>query len=157
MATIVKFDDRYNTARPYLASFVLLKKDNKIAMILRKNTGFMNGCFGVPAGKVEYHETFSQAAVRESLEEAGVTIDESDLQFVHVVHRHHQDDAQFMDWVDMYFVVERWEGEPHNAEPNKGEELRWFDLNNLPDNVVTPQLAALQAIARGEAYSTFGW
>lgn len=41
----------------------------------------MDGYFGVPAGKVEYHETFSQAAVRESLKEAGVTITESDLQF----------------------------------------------------------------------------
>ena len=55
----MKFDEKYSTARPYIAAFALLRKGSKIAMILRANTGYMDGFYGLPSGKVEYNETFS--------------------------------------------------------------------------------------------------
>lgn len=156
----MKFEDKYpEVARPYIACFVILRRKNQIAMVLRRNTGYMDGYYGLPAGKGEWFEHFTSAAAREAKEEAGVHIDERDLKFVHLVHRHGEDRIakKFMDWVDVYFEAEKWEGEPYNAEEEKSEKLDWIDLDNLSENIVPPQRAALEQISRGERYSEYGW
>lgn len=153
----MKFEDIYDSARPYIASFVILRRGNKIAMIVRKNTGWMDGFYALPAGKVEYNETILEAAAREASEEAGVVVEPKELKAVHTAHRHGMQGKGFMDWVDTYFESTVWQGEPHNAEPLKSEKLEWVDINNLPKNVVPPQLDALKRIAKGEIYSEFGW
>jgi 8-oxo-dGTP diphosphatase len=154
----VKFADIYDSARPYIACFAILKDGNKIAMVLRKNTGWMDGNYGFPAGKVEYGETFTQGAVREAKEEAGVDVVEKDLEFVHVGHRHAlQADGRFQDWVDVYFIATKWRGEAHNAEEHKSERLDWFDLEDLPENIVPAVLDVLERIKRNEIYSEHGW
>ena len=75
-----------------------------------------------------------------------------------MAHRHGEDrfTKKFLDWVDVYFEADRWEGEPHNAEEEKSERLDWLDLDNLPENIVPSQLAALNHIAKGEYYSEYG-
>jgi len=156
----MKFEDKYpEVARPYTACFVILRRGNKVAMVLRKNTGWMDGYYGLPAGKVEWFEQFSTGAIREAKEEAGVDIDLNDLKFVHVVHRHDESvaDNKFMDWVDVDFEADKWTGEPHNAEEDKSERLDWLDLNNLPENIVLSQRTALLQIAKGDFYSEYGW
>lgn len=156
----MKFEDKYpEVARPYIACFTILIKDGKIAMVLRKNTGWMDGFYGLPAGKGEWFEQFSTGAIREAKEEAGVDIDINDLKFVHMAHRHGEDKSanKFIDWVDVYFEAYKWAGEPYNAEEDKSERLDWLNLNNLPENIVPPQKDALQKIAKGEKYSEYGW
>jgi len=156
----MKFEDKHpEVARPYIACFAILVERGKVAMVLRKNTGWMDGYYGLPAGKGEWFEHFTTGAIREAKEEAGVDIKNEDLKFVHMVHRHGEDKSsqKFMDWVDVYFEAEKWSGEPHNAEPEKSERLDWLDLDNLPENIVPPQRDALLRIANGERYSEYGW
>ena len=128
-------------------------------MVLRRNTGWMEGYYSLPAGKGEWNEPFSVGAAREALEEAGVKIEIDDLQFVHIAHRHDKDrfDKKFTDWVDVYFEADYWQGEPYNAEEEKSERLEWLDINNLPKNVVPPQRDALLKISKGVKYSEYGW
>lgn len=153
----MKFDDKYDIARPYTACFMILRKSDNVAMVLRKNTGWMDGYYGLPAGKGEWHETFTQIAIREANEEAGVKIKPKDVKVVHVAHRRNQYGELFMDWVDVYFEASKWAGEPHNAEKDKAERLDWLSLNKLPENVVPSQRAALEEIAKGRVYSEHGW
>ena len=153
----MRFQDKYDSARPYIACFTILRDGDKVAMVLRKNTGYMDGYYGLPAGKVEYGEPYTIGAVREAKEEAGVDISSDKIRFVHAVHRHGVEGDEFMDWVDVYFEASEWTGEPYNAEVEKSERLDWIDMNNLPDNIVPPQLDALQHIARGTLYSEYGW
>jgi 8-oxo-dGTP diphosphatase len=152
-----KHSDKYDSAKPYIACFVLLQKDNEIAMVLRKNTSWMDGYYGLPAGKVEYGEPYTLGAVREAKEEAGVDIELENLEFVHVAHRHGEENDEIMDWVDVYFKASKWTGEPFNAEEDKSERLDWLDLNNLPENTVPSQRTALQHISKGELYSEYDW
>ena len=153
----MKFEVKFTSARPYLAAFTILRRGNLIAMVLRKNTGWMDGHYGLPAGKIEWGETLLGGAVRETLEEAGVVVQPPNIKLVHTAHRHGEDKELFMDWVDLYFEAATWEGEPHNAEPEKSEALEWLDLNKMPDNIVPSQRDALIAVAEGLNYSEFGW
>lgn len=153
----MKFDDKYDSARPYIACFVVLRRGNTVAMVLRKNTGWMDGYYGLPAGKVEYGESYIEGAVREAKEEAGVDISLNDLEFAHTVHRHGEESGVYMDWVDVYFEASKWGGEPYNAEVEKSDRLDWIDLENLPENIVPPQLDAIQHIANKVQYSEYGW
>ncbi len=147
----------YDTQRPYLASFVLLEnEDGKIAFVLRTNTAWMNGHYGLPSGKVEKGESFTQAALREAKEEAGVTVALKDLHQIHVMHRHEIEDPD-NDWIDMFFQASMWSGKAHNAEPDKHGELVWFELDDLPENVVPAVRYALEQIEDGKSYSEYNW
>lgn len=117
----------------------------------------MDGFFGLPAGKVEYGETYMDATIREAREEAGIEVSASSLTCCHIVHRHGLEGKGFMDWVDVYFEAQSWQGNPYNAEAHKASELRWIDLETDADEIVPAQLSALQAVIRGEFYSEYGW
>lgn len=145
----------YTTATPYVASYVIFERDGKIAFIKRLNTGWRDGFFSLPSGKVEVGETYQQTAMREAKEEVGVTVKPTDLDCVHVMHRHADDSHS--SWVDTYWKVTTWSGDLVNAEPHKSSELVWLSPEQLPENVVPGVVHALQQIAKGKAFSEYGW
>ena len=144
------------TARPNIAAYVLFRRAEKVAFVLRQNTTWMNGFYGLIAGKVEENESFSAGGVRESGEEAGVNVARRSLRHLITVHRN-DPDSDVPHWVDVYFEAENWEGEPHNAEPDEHSELAWLDLNNLPENIIPAQRFALDQIKAGKSYAEYGW
>ncbi len=146
----------YDTAQPYIASYVIFRKDNKIAFVLRENTDWMSGYYGLPSGKVEKGEAFSAAAIRESKEEVGVTVDPTSLQHVLTVHRN-EPSSKAAEWLDIYFEAKKWDGELYNAEPHVHSELTWLDLSNLPENVIPSVRASLEALQSGKNYFEYGW
>lgn len=143
----------YGTATPFTACYVLLREGTKIAFVLRSNTGWMDGHYGLPAGRVEKEESFSQGAAREALEEVGVVIEPEHLHHAITLHRHDDDS----DWVDTYFEVDTWQGEVINAEPGLHDEVAWLDIDNLPDNVIPGVRFALEQIKAGNHYAELGW
>lgn len=145
----------YDTAQPYIASYIILKnKQGQVAFVLRSNTKWMNGFYGLPAGKVEKDESFSACAIREAKEEVGVSIDPNDLRQTLTMHRYEKDQN---DWVDLFFVATQWSGEPYNAEPNVHSELSWFGMNELPENIVPNVRDALEQIEKGITYREYNW
>jgi len=145
----------WDIATPYTAVYALLYKDGKLAFVLRSHTGWMDGKYGLPAGRVEKGESLLQATVREAQEEVGVTIQIKDLTHRLTMHRYSDDDKTL--WVDAYFEAASWTGDVINAEPDKHGEVAWLDPTKLPDNVVPPVRAALEAIAAGQTYAEYGW
>ena len=146
----------YETAKPYIASYVLIEQSGKIAFVLRSNTTWMNGYYGLPSGKVESDESYSECAIREAKEEVGIEVSNEQLEFVHVVQRHHDNDENG-EWVDVYFRAKNYKGEPYNAEPDIHSELAWLDPDNLPENVIPAVKDAIEHIRAGEKYSEFGF
>jgi 8-oxo-dGTP diphosphatase len=142
------------TARPHIASYVILRDGNKVALLLRENTSWMAGYYGLPAGKVEHNESFIAGAIREAQEEVGVTVGENNLR--HVLTMHRKSDAD-MTWVDVFFVAENWEGKPYNAEPEIHGSLDWIDQDNLPENIIPNVKFALEEIQKGTQYCEFDW
>jgi 8-oxo-dGTP diphosphatase len=144
---------KYDIATPYVAVYTVFRKDNKIAFLLRENTTWMNGHYGLPGGKVEEQESILLATVREAKEEAGVTIEPKNLKLILTGHRHHKDS----DWVDAVFEVTTWQGTIHNAEPHVHGELAWFDPDDLPQNIVPYTRDYVEQIQAGNNYAEWGW
>lgn len=142
----------YETATPRVASYLIIRKEDKIAFVLRSGTNWMNDYYGLPSGKVEKEESFSAGAQREGLEEVGITVAKDKLRFIHAMHRMEGDD-----WVDIYFEVLDYKGEIYNAEPHMHSELAWLDPNSLPENVIPSVRYAIEQIEAGNTYSEYGW
>jgi 8-oxo-dGTP diphosphatase len=112
---------------------VLFNDDNQVLLTKRSNTGFMDGYYGLPSGHLEQGETISEALVRESKEEVNIT--PINFEFMRVNHRKASADNQ-RDYIDFYFITNDYEGELINLEPEKCSELKWCDVNELPDNII---------------------
>jgi 8-oxo-dGTP pyrophosphatase MutT (NUDIX family) len=137
-----------------VSCFLILEKNNKVLLLKRANTGFYDGQYSLVAGHVDPGETFTQAMIREAKEEAGLDLKPDNLETVHVMHRKSLVDQS--ERVDVYFKAKRWQPQPRNCEPDKCSELKWFNLDNLPQETV-PFVRKILTELRGEEYSEWGW
>ena len=138
------------------ASYLTLIKDGKVLLLRRFNTGYEDGNYSMIAGHVDQGETFTQCIIREAEEEAGIFLKPEDLDVVHVMHRNSRT-AENNERVDVFFVARQWQGEPQNKEPLKCDDLSWFNLDNLPDNIIPYIKQALEGIKNKIYYSEQGW
>ncbi|OIO26961.1 hypothetical protein AUJ14_00645 [Candidatus Micrarchaeota archaeon CG1_02_55_22] len=135
------------------AVYLIFRRDGKLLLLKRINTGYEDGNYSLVAGHVDARETAAQAAVREAAEEAGVKVRLAELRLVHVMHRLSGEQER----IDFFFEVLKWSGEPVNKEPSKCGGLGWFDEARLPDNVVPCVRKALLDARAGVIYGEYGW
>jgi mutator protein MutT len=127
-------------------------RGNQILMLRRFNTGYADGKYSVPAGHLDGGETVIAAAAREAMEEVGVRIDPQDIEFSSVMHRLDGEER-----VDFFVKIRDWAGEPANTEPDKCDELRWVDVNDLPANTIPYIRQALRNHFQENRFDEFGW
>ena len=131
--------------------FMILKKSNKVLLLKRSNTGWMDGLFSVPAGAIDGKETLLEAVMREVQEEIGVAVEPKNIRLVHTMHCFTGSD----EWLGQYFITESWEGEHRICEPEKHSELQWVAANSLPDTVIPYVGQAIDHILKGISYSSY--
>lgn len=132
---------------------LVLRRNGRILLGQRQNTGFADGQFHLPAGHLEQGESVVAAVIREAQEELGVEIDADDLRFLHVMHN-----GDGGGRIGLFFEVRSWRGTPENREPEKCRCLDWFSLERLPTELVPYARTALeQALVHDEALSVVGW
>jgi 8-oxo-dGTP pyrophosphatase MutT (NUDIX family) len=137
------------------AVYLLLLQQEQILLARRCNTGYQDGNYSLVAGHVEEGERVTEALFREVQEEAGITLAPQDLEFVHLMHRHSEDELIYFDF---FFVAHRWTGEVTNCEPHKCDDLRWFPLAALPANTVAYVREVLAHVrVGGSKFSEYGW
>jgi len=140
------------------ASYLVLIKDGKILLQRRFNTGYEDGKYSLVAGHVDKGETFTQTIIREVKEEAGIILSPGDLKVAHVMHRYSGPEWENQnERIDVFFTTEKWEGNIEIKESNKCDDLSWFDLNSLPDNIIPYVRQAIDCINNKEFYSEYGW
>jgi 8-oxo-dGTP diphosphatase len=139
--------------RPGVGVHLILHREGKILLGLRANTGFADGWWSVPGGRLENGEPLTTAVAREAKEEIGVVIDEADLELAVVCHHNDADEAR----IGMFFAADKWSGEVTNAEPDKCGELAWFATSELPTPTVDYVQAAVEAWLCRKRLVLSGW
>jgi 8-oxo-dGTP diphosphatase len=136
-----------------IAAHLFLIKRNKILLLKRKNTGFCDGMFSVPAGHLDERETIIEAIIREAREETTLVIKKKDLLFIQVMHR----DADDGERIDFFFEAGKWQNQIKIGEPGKCSQLYWSEINHLPLNIVPYIKFAIKKYLKKEKLTFFGW
>jgi 8-oxo-dGTP diphosphatase len=130
---------------------MILNKDGKVLLGLRsenkEESAFkLSTCWTMPGGKLEYEENFEECATREVLEETGI-----DLKNIKVicVNDNKNEHARY---VTIGFLSDNCEANPRVMEPDEIVEWRWFDLDNLPENIYFPSAKVLENYKQKKFY-----
>ncbi len=133
------------------AAYLVLLKENKVLLLRRFNTGYEDGNYSLPAGHVEEGESVSDTMIREAKEEIDINIKKEDIPLSHTMHRLKTDKND--ERLDFFFTCKKWDGEIKNLEPQKCDDLSWFDINDLPKNVIPYVASAIKNSVEGVTYS----
>lgn len=117
---------------------VLIDNGNSILLGHRiktiKDTGgiYEPDSWTLPGGKMEYGETVEKCAIRETKEETNLDI--SNISFFGI-----SDDIEpNKQYVTIQTIANNYSGIPNVMEPDKIDEWRWFNYNELPNEIYSP-------------------
>jgi 8-oxo-dGTP pyrophosphatase MutT (NUDIX family) len=134
---------------------VLTNSHGQVLLLQRANTGFADGDWSIPGGRLDNGEPLPAGAAREALEEIGIRIEPDHLAFSHLCHHADSDGQQR---IGVFFTTSRWTGDIVNAEPDRCSALEWFTPSDLPDNTVGYIRQGIHATLTGPAsLSLHGW
>ncbi len=97
----------------------------------------------LPGGKMEYGETFENAAKRELMEETGIELKESRILCVN------NDMNEYAHFITIGILAKKYSGEAEVNEPDEITEWRWFDLNKIPKNLFFPTQKIIECYKQG--------
>ena len=131
---------------------LLLKRKNEnnkeeILLSLRENTGYRDGYYDLPGGHVDENEDLFAAMIREAKEEIGIYIFREDMKVVHIYHHFRKGMLKFA------FCVNKYEGILINNEPEKCKELKWFEVEKLPENIIPKIREEILNVENGVLYN----
>ena len=133
--------------------YLILRKGDGVLLARRYNTGFHDGDYSFPAGHLNGNETALAAMIREVKEEIGIILNPQDLNLIHVLHRKEPNEER----INLFFTAGKWIGEPAIMDPDKCDDLNWFRLDNLPENIIPYVRQVISCLKEGIFYSEFGW
>jgi 8-oxo-dGTP diphosphatase len=122
------------------AGVLLLDQRGRVLLTLRKAPPEA-GYWSILGGKVDFLETVQDCAIREAYEESGVRIAIERLLCI----TDHLLPAENQHCVSPSYLARIVEGEAYNREPHKSEEVRWFGLDELPENLTMTAKNAIRA------------
>ncbi|MGW1887582.1 NUDIX domain-containing protein [Streptomyces sp. NPDC001970] len=160
-------DDGSRALEPALESMTLLvaavivhdRATDRVVLLQRgENAKFAQGMWDLPVGKSEPGEPITETAVRELYEETGITVKSESLKVAHIVHCARGVEAP-NGFLTVVFAAHEWTGEPENREPRKHSQVRWVDVDALPEAFVDANATALQHHLNndGSEVSLHGW
>lgn len=131
---------------------------NRVVLLQRsENAKFGQGKWDLPVGKSEPGEPITETAVRELYEETGLVVKPESLKVAHIIHGAWGVEAP-NGFLTVVFAAHEWTGEPENREPRKHSQVRWIDVNALPETFVASTARALtRYLTGGQELTLAGW
>ena len=118
---------------PRVGVEVIIKKENKILLGIRKGSHGA-GTWAFPGGHIEFGETVLNASQREVAEEVGITI--KNLKSGPYTEDFFKKEDKH--YITIFVISDYDSGEVRIMEPEYCEVWKWFDWNDLPDNLFLP-------------------
>jgi 8-oxo-dGTP diphosphatase len=136
---------------------LLLTAGDRVLLALRQGTGYADGCWNLPSGKLDPGEDAVSAVRRETWEEVGIHLTAEDLTPAATIH--HRNNTG-LGRVGIVFTAQ-WDADRHpaptNAEPSKCGGIGWFPADELPAETYPYTAAAIQAWRHDERFRLSGW
>ncbi|CAM3938164.1 NUDIX domain-containing protein [Deinococcus frigens] len=127
-----------------IAWLVVQDRSGRVLLGRRDGTGYMDGLWGLPGGRVERGEALMAAAVREAREELGLQVEMASLKALGVS----RFDIDGMQGTDFLFLSHTWAAQPTPLDNTS--EVGWFAPSALPDDCLPWLPAVLDAhLTRG--------
>lgn len=134
---------------------LIATRGEHVLLARRANTGYGDGLWNLPSGKLEAEEDLEAAVIREAQEEVGIRLRRTNIRMAAALHYRPRDGEAPR--VGFFFHTDNWDGEPVNAEPHKCSDLRWFPLTEIPPDTVPYTREGLRLFRRNESFGLSGW
>ncbi|HRI05801.1 MAG TPA: NUDIX domain-containing protein [Candidatus Dojkabacteria bacterium] len=131
---------------PILSVLLLPIKDNKIFLIKRANTGWEDGKWSIPGGRVELGFSIKETALKELKEETAIELSDEDLKLVHIEYLKDK-------FINFFFSFAPNDLNIIPQENDKVSEFGWFELVKLPEPIAANGRRVLDLINKGELFS----
>lgn len=131
---------------PTVVAGTLVFKDGKVLLGKRKSA-IGKGEYGLPGGKLEYLESFSDCVVREVAEETGMKV--RNIRFVLLSNVKAHTPLHF---VYAGFTADWSGGEPQTKELDKCEGWNWYSFEELPEPLTSACREVIHAYQTGERF-----
>lgn len=136
---------------------LILTAGDHVLLALREGTGYADGMWNLPSGKLETSEDAVSAIIREAREEIGILLAPDELRMATVIHHRN---TVGLARIGLVFIADHdpdRHGEPINAEPHKCAKIDWFPVDMLPSDTYRYTAASLTAFRDGEPLRLSGW
>ena len=129
---------------------IILNDKNQILLGLRAGHRGGAGTWGLIGGKARTGEPIEHTCIREVKEEVGLTVKEKDLKVINMFTT--QSTPKYL-FFQIGVLVKKWKGIPKNMEPDRCDEIRFFDLDKLPENLFMGTKGNIDLFLKSEFYN----
>lgn len=112
-----------------VANVIVVNQEDKVLLLRRKQSLVDGGLFGVPGGMVDSGETSLVAANRELCEETGISVADTELEFIVSVEVDRS--GQKLEDIIVDFYVLRINESPEIVLDEESSEFGWYLLSEL--------------------------
>jgi 8-oxo-dGTP diphosphatase len=133
---------------------LLLVANGDLLLGRRANTGYGDGAFEPPSGRLAERETLVEAAVRVAAAQMGIALDPARVSLAHVLH-----DVSGAGRMAFFLTADGWADEACPIPPAPGtrsySDFGWYPLTDLPANMIDRARVAVRNYAAGARFSTY--
>jgi len=133
---------------------LLLVTNGDLLLGRRANTGYGDGAFEPPSGRLAERETLVEAAVRVAAAQMGIALDPARVSLAHVLH-----DVSGAGRMAFFLTSDGWADEACPVPPAPGtrsySDFGWYPLTDLPANMIDRARVAVRNYAAGARFSTY--
>jgi len=128
---------------------LLLMREGRVLLGRRVNTGYGDGAYEPPSSRLAERETIVEAATRVAAAQTGIALSPSHVSLAHVMH-----DVSGAGRIAFFLTADGWSGEPGGSTASYSD-FDWFDINDLPANMIDRARVAVRNYAAGVGFSTY--
>jgi len=132
---------------------LLLVSGGDLLLGRRANTGYGDGAYEPPSGRLAERETLVEAAVRVAAAQMGLALDPARVSLAHVLH-----DVSGAGRMAFFLTADGWDGDTSPVPPagaGSYSDFGWYPLTDLPANMIDRARVAVRNYAAGARFSTY--